>query len=287
MSEPKFLYKEAIRHGWIMTKRHIKIIFIVGVIYLVSQAVGSTLEYFSGGRLEVDEIEDIVKDRKSASTLFAALQQSGYVNIFGKVQPAFIQLASPSELRLPAEFEGERQTIYDLLNKHRYRLPFPKAIYMGLVFLLWVVNTLIAIGIIKSFLMISRNEEPVIREVFFQTHLFFPYIFATICYGLAVIGGFILLIIPGFIFMLMFGMYPYLIIDKDLGPIESLKRSRVITKGSRWRIFVFGLVIALLNIGGLLCLIVGVFFTLSISYVAMAYVYDRLENGTTKDVEIV
>jgi hypothetical protein len=287
MSEPKFLYKEAIRHGWVMTKKHIKVIFIVGLIYLASQAVGSTLEYFSGGRLEVDEIEKIVPDRKSAQALYAALQQNGYVNIFGKVEAAFTQIASPSELKLPAEFEGERQAMYDLLDKHRYRLPFPKSVYMGLVFLLWVIDTLIAIGVIKAFLMISRDEEPDIRDVFFQTQAFAPYVLATICYGLAIIGGFVLLIIPGFIFMIMFVMYPYLVIDKDLGPIASLKRSRVITKGSRWRILGLWGALLLLNIAGLVCLIVGVFFTLSISYVAMAYVYDRLESGSAAEVEVV
>jgi ABC-type siderophore export system fused ATPase/permease subunit len=34
----------------------------------------------------------------------------------------------------------------------------------------------------------------------------------------------------------------------------------------------------LLNIAGFLCLVVGLFFTVWTSYIAMARVYDRLEN---------
>ena len=133
------------------------------------------------------------------------------------------------------------------------------------------------IGFVKVSLMASRDQEPTAAELFLNGNKLVPYLLSSICYCLAVLGGFILLIIPGIIVMIMLQMYTYLIIDKGLGPIEALKRSRVITKGQRWRLFVFGSLLVLLNIAGLLCLVVGLFFTMWTSSIAMAYVYDRLE----------
>lgn len=91
--------------------------------------------------------------------------------------------------------------------------------------------------------------------------------------------GFILLIVPGIIIVLMFQMYAYLVVDKGLGPIAALKRSRVITKGSRWRLFVLGFLIVLVNLGGLLCLVVGLLVTIPLTAIASARVYDLLEHA--------
>ena len=99
---------------------------------------------------------------------------------------------------------------------------------------------------------------------------------ASIGYGLAIIGGILLLVVPGIIFAVALGMYPYFILDKKMGPMESLKASRVLTKGARWQLFVFGCVSLLLNLGGLLCLIVGLLWTIPATMIAMAYVYDQL-----------
>lgn len=54
---------------------------------------------------------------------------------------------------------------------------------------------------------------------------------AGILAGLAVLGGLILLIIPGIIFMAWFVNFAYAIVDEDLGAVESLKRSKQLAKG--------------------------------------------------------
>lgn len=56
-----------------------------------------------------------------------------------------------------------------------------------------------------------------------------------ILYGLAVIGGFVLLIIPGVYISLALMLGMYAIILDNLGPLEALRRSHHLVKGNWWR----------------------------------------------------
>ncbi|HSX48084.1 MAG TPA: hypothetical protein VLF41_01075 [Candidatus Nanoarchaeia archaeon] len=49
--------------------------------------------------------------------------------------------------------------------------------------------------------------------------------------GLAVIGGFILIIVPGFIFAAWFSLTSYIIVNENLGVVEAMKRSKALIKG--------------------------------------------------------
>lgn len=54
---------------------------------------------------------------------------------------------------------------------------------------------------------------------------------------LIVVGGFILLIIPGIIFMVWFAFSQFALINENLGVIKSLKRSRELVRGKWWDVF--------------------------------------------------
>ena len=192
------------------------------------------------------------------------------------VQEKLKNIKNSAELSLPAAFEGDREKIFNFLEPYTYRLPFPPSVYYFLCVALWIISMIVEIGIVKIGLMLSRDQKPSISELFSNGSLFIKYLLAYICYGLAVLGGFLLLIVPGIIFAIALGMFGYFIVDKKMGPIESLKASRVLTKGVRWQLFWFGGLLVLLNIGGLLCLVVGLLFTIPISLIASTYVYDKL-----------
>ena len=63
------------------------------------------------------------------------------------------------------------------------------------------------------------------------------YFFTGLLAGLAVAGGFILLIIPGVIFGLWFSQSPYIVIEEDLKNTAALKRSKYYVKGRLGQIF--------------------------------------------------
>ena len=107
------------------------------------------------------------------------------------------------------------------------------------------------------------------------------YLGGKVLYGLIVLVGLVLLIVPGIIVAYMFLYVGYLIIDRGLGPIAALSESRVLTDGYKLDLFLFSLVVAFVNIVGIVCLFVGLFVTIPVTLMASVYVYRRLSPAET------
>ncbi len=151
-----------------------------------------------------------------------------------------------------------------------------KILYVVISLASAVVNWLIQLGLIRIFLKFCDAQKAKIADLFAEYRLLLKFIGATIIYSLIVLGGFILLIIPGIIWSVRFGFFSYLIVDKNMGVIESLKKSREITKGATWELLVFGLLTFLVILLGVLALLVGLFAALPTAMLAWAFVYRRL-----------
>lgn len=149
---------------------------------------------------------------------------------------------------------------------------------IGLAF--WILNMLVSLGGIKISLALTDGKKAEFADLFNGYNLLISFILASILYAVIVIFGVILLIVPGIIFAIMFHFYSYLIVDKKMSPIEALKESKKLTSGSKWQLFLFGLVLGLLNIAGILALFVGLLITVPVTMIAYAYVFRKLQ-GTT------
>jgi uncharacterized membrane protein len=68
----------------------------------------------------------------------------------------------------------------------------------------------------------------------------------------------------------------FLIVERDLGPIEAIKESARLTKGSRFEIALLLLSIIALNIVGAILLIIGLLVTVPVSALAMVHAYRML-----------
>lgn len=139
------------------------------------------------------------------------------------------------------------------------------------------IDAVVAMGIISVCLKFVDHQQGTFDDYFSPIHLFTKYLPGSILYGLIAMVGFLLLVIPGIIWLIKFGFFGYLIVDKQLGPIEALKGSSRITKGFKIDIFLLGLVIIGINALGALALGVGLLITLPISGLAFAHVYRSLE----------
>ena len=113
---------------------------------------------------------------------------------------------------------------------------------------------------------------------------FIYFVVAMFLVGLSVIGGFILVIIPGIIFAIRLAFVKYIIIDKETKPMQALRESKKITKGYRWKLFWFFLVILLINILGIICLVVGVFYTAPLTALATVIAYKKLSGRASEEV---
>ena len=138
-------------------------------------------------------------------------------------------------------------------------------------------------GLIRIPLRLHDNKGVGFTDVFSCFLLFFNYLFGAILYGLIIFGGMISLIIPGIIWPIKFQFYSYFIVDEGLGPIEALKRSSLITKGVKSNLFLFGLLLMLINVLGALCLLVGLFVTIPPVMIAVFFVYRKLAVTDVKE----
>lgn len=139
-----------------------------------------------------------------------------------------------------------------------------------------VLGVVVGLGLIKIALRFCDNQKGRFADLFSQYRLFFKYLFGSILYNLIVSVGMILFIIPGIIWSIQFQFFPYFIVEKRAGPIEALKRSSRLTKGIKWNLFRFNLLLMGINLLGTLCLLIGLFATIPTTMVAMAFVYRKL-----------
>jgi hypothetical protein len=172
-------------------------------------------------------------------------------------------------------------TIIDYTARHTIyteSVPVPFKILIPIVN--WVINIALGIGIVKIALSFCEGRKPTVGTLFDFMGCFWRYLGAAILYMLIIIAGFILLIVPGIVWGVKYGLWPYFVIDKGLSPTAALKASAQTTMGVKWDLFGFGIVCALINLAGLLCLIIGIFAAYPMVIVAYALVYRQLAAQT-------
>ncbi len=147
--------------------------------------------------------------------------------------------------------------------------------YIILYVLTFIVNSIVAMGLIKITLEIIDKKKPKFSDLFYVKPLV-NFILASLIRGVITFIGFILLIIPGIIFSIRLQYVPYLIVDKNLPPVEAVKKSWEMTKGSTWNLFFFGILLFLVNVLGAILLLVGLFVTVPLTMLATTFVYRKL-----------
>lgn len=149
----------------------------------------------------------------------------------------------------------------------------------------WVVSIFINMAVIKIGLRMSAAAGATfdVSDTWSAYPFFLNYLVGSILYGLIVLGGLILLIVPGIIWAIKYSFYGYLIIDRAMGPVEALKRSGEITKGHKGNLFLLGLLFFGITLLGAIACGVGLFAAVPTIWVAHAYVYRRLEYGAAAE----
>ncbi len=142
----------------------------------------------------------------------------------------------------------------------------------------WGLQLAVSLGLIGIALKIYDKKKVAYRDIFSYFHLIIPYFFASILYGLIVVAGFILFVIPAVVWAIKFRYYTYFMVDKNFGPIRALKASARVTNGVKWNLFLLGLLLGLINILGALAFLVGLFATIPLSMMAEAYVFRKLSD---------
>lgn len=143
----------------------------------------------------------------------------------------------------------------------------------------FILSLVVQMGLIKVSLKFCDGIKGQLDDLLSSFHLLLNFVAGAILYALIVIAGALLLIIPGIIWGIKFSLFPYYIVDRQMGPVESLKASGIATSGAKWDLFLFGLLLGLINLAGMLVFFIGLFATIPTSMVAYAYVYRKLSGA--------
>lgn len=142
--------------------------------------------------------------------------------------------------------------------------------------LFWILHIVLDIGLVKIALKFASSQKPNLEDLYNHYPLFWQYLAGSLLSGLIVIGGFILLIIPGIYFSVKLQFVQYLIVDEGLGPIEAIQKSWKITEGSFWNLLLLDIILGVINVLGILALLIGLLWTIPTTSIATAYVYRKL-----------
>lgn len=139
-----------------------------------------------------------------------------------------------------------------------------------------VISLLVQIGIMKIILELYDGKPLNFSNLYSQSSLILRYLGASILYGLMVIAGLIFFIIPGIYLAIKFQFYSFLIVDKNMGIMDSFKKSEDMTQGVKMNLLLFSFALAGINILGAFVFLVGLIATIPTTVMATVYVYKKL-----------
>ena len=145
----------------------------------------------------------------------------------------------------------------------------------------YLLGLLISMGLIAFYLAAHDSPETAQLSALWHPNPFWKYLGAHILVSLAVSVGLVLLIVPGIIALLFFMFSTFIVIDRELGPIEAMQESMRMTAGHRLPLLGLVLILLLIGIAGVLALGVGLLVATPIATLAFAHAY-RVLSGTAQ-----
>jgi len=182
---------------------------------------------------------------------------------------------------------SEMQKLETMGNKDNFNyLPliigavFATPIILAFALLTYLVKQILSMGYVHLTLDATRNKKLDYKTILSEVNIkkAFKLMVASALYGLYIIVGLILFIIPGIYIALKYFFVYYLIIDKDLSIKEAFKLSGEMTKGIKIKLLGLSITMAIVTFLGLLVFIIGVIPASIICTLAIAYTYEDLAN---------
>lgn len=164
--------------------------------------------------------------------------------------------------------------VADYLFKGKTGMETPLLAIAAIFFVLQLIANL---GMIKIFIGLhDKKESRNIADLLSGVNYFFKYVLAAIVYGLIVLAGFILLIVPGIIWSIKYQFFIYFILDKNMAPMEALRMSAKITDGQKMDLFLFSCAAMVVNLIGFLALGIGLVATIPMTSMAVVHIFRKL-----------
>jgi hypothetical protein len=150
-----------------------------------------------------------------------------------------------------------------------------------------ILSVFMSAGILRVMLRVVRGEATQIKDLFADPKLVPHYFVASLLYGLIVLAGFLLLIVPGIVWSIKYGMFGYFLVERKAGIMDSFRQSAALTEGAKWQLLWLGLATAGITLLGILAFFVGIFFALPLVSLAHAYAYVLLGKSATEAATVL
>lgn len=154
--------------------------------------------------------------------------------------------------------------------------------------LMVIIALIFQIGIIRTALQITRGHKLTNNEIkrnFWMPKLWIPVFVISVLYALMFFVGFLFLIIPGIWIMIRLTFSVTAYIDRKEGFSEAFARSWEITKNNFWEVLLYYIISFGLTLLGLICLGVGIIFTLPLIYIYSIMLYRTISGESDVPAE--
>lgn len=143
-----------------------------------------------------------------------------------------------------------------------------------------VVSLFLSLGLTRVALNFVSGGDVSVGQLFGEGHKLLRAIGASILFGVMVLLGMLLLVVPGVYLALRYGQYMVAIVDRDLGVMEAFSYSSSITTNNRLNLFLLGLLSILVMLAGLIACGVGLIFAGPVVWLTSIVAYRWMQYGT-------
>ena len=117
-----------------------------------------------------------------------------------------------------------------------------------LIIVSYILQLIMGIGFIKILLNFCDQKKSTVSDLFRVKGMFWRYVGGVLLYGLLILAGMILFIVPGIYWAVRYLFVPYLLVDKKISIGDAFRVSSKLTKNTKWNFILFGVFIGLLNL---------------------------------------
>lgn len=147
----------------------------------------------------------------------------------------------------------------------------------------FAVQIILGMGMTLILLRVYDKAHTDYTDLLEPIHLFWKYFVMTVLVVIITSIGFVLFVVPGIVAAIALVFAPYLVVDRNMKPLEALQESMHITHGHRWNVLIFGALVFIVNIAGAAAFGLGLFITIPVTALAAVHVYRWLLNPVDDD----
>lgn len=213
-------------------------------------------------------------------------------SIFSTKVPGMSPVVEKPDLEIASLFSEST----DCLKKNFFNILIAFVVYIILLFGISLICRMIpligvllrpfgegflTLGLSRILLAAVDGKPAEVDLLFSHVDIWFAAGLATLAYNVTVVGFTLLLIIPGIIVSLLFGLWAYLVVDRKITPFEALHESYYLMKPHLLTWIFLGVISLFICLIGFICLIIGIIPAIMLVAVLFTVAYRRIVPRTT------